>query len=147
MERLINWKKQGQSLVEVVVAVSITALIIVALLIGAVIGIRNVQFSRNQSQAMELNREVAEWLRTEKKIGWSQLFSNGSPSGESYCFNFLNFNNQGNCTESELIDEKFVREGVLRQEDEDKLEITVITSWRDPAGQHSETISTYLTKY
>lgn len=147
MVKLINQKKTGQSLVELVVAVSISALIIVALLIGAVVGVRNVQFSRNQSRAMELNREASEWLRTERKLGWSQLWAWGSTSGTTYCFEDLNFNKSGDCGNDDLIDSKFRRQGVLKQSGSDKLEITITTSWQDPMGEHNETITTYLTKY
>lgn len=149
MVRLIKQKKLGQSLVEVVVSVAISALIIVALLIGAVIGIRNVQFSRNQSRAMELNREVSEWLRAERKFSWSQLWSRGSAGGVTYCFKGLNFSKSSSCSseDEDKIDGKFTREGFLRQEDSDKLEVTIITSWQDPMGEHIETITTYLTKY
>ncbi len=146
MEKLINQKKSGQSLVEVVVAVSISALIIVALLIGAIIGVRNVQFSRNQSRAMELNREASEWLRTEKKLSWSQLWGRGSGDGATYCFSDLEFI-VGSCGSGDLIDSKFTRQGVLEQSEDDKLEITITTSWQDPMGEHNETITTYLTKY
>jgi Tfp pilus assembly protein PilV len=149
MAKLINQKKSGQSLVEVVVSVAISALIIVALLIGAVIGIRNVQFSRNQSRAMELNREASEWLRAERKFSWSKLWSRGSAGGVTYCFSDLNFDLSSSCSseDEDKIDGKFIREGVLRQEDSDKLEVTIITSWQDPMGEHNETITTYLTKY
>ncbi|KUK79542.1 MAG: transmembrane(s)proteins 13..35 [Microgenomates bacterium 39_7] len=152
MEKLINQKKSGQSLVEMVVAVSISALIIVALLIGAVIGTRNVQFSRNQSRAMELNRELSEWLRAEKKSGWSRLWSYGSGGeGITYCFSDLSFGQASSCSALDLegikIDGKFFREGVLKQEGVDKLKITITTSWQDPMGEHNETITTYLTKY
>ncbi|MGI6278514.1 MAG: type IV pilus modification PilV family protein [Patescibacteria group bacterium] len=149
MAKLINQKEAGQSLVEMVVAVSISALIIVALLIGAVIGTRNVQFSRNQSRAMELNREASEWLRTEKKLSWSQLWGRGSGDGVTYCFSDLEFI-VGSCDSGDpgdLIDSKFVRQGVLEQSEDDKLEITITTSWQDPMGEHNETITTYLTKY
>ena len=147
MVRLIKQKRLGQSLVEVVVSVAISALIIVALLIGAVIGIRNVQFSRNQSRAMELNREVSEWLRAERKFSWSQLWGQGSAGGVTYCFQGLNFSKSSSCSSEDKIDGKFTREGVLRQEGSDKLEVTIITSWQDPMGEHNETITTYLTKY
>lgn len=147
MVKLINRKKSGQSLVELVVAVSISALIIVALLIGAVVGVRNVQFSRNQSRAMELNREASEWLRTERRLGWSQLWNYGSEGGTTYCFSDLNFGLPASCSEESKIDEKFIREGVLKQDGTDKLVITITTSWQDPMGEHKETITTYLTKY
>lgn len=146
MVKLINQKNSGQSLVEVVVTLAIASLVIVALVFGATIGTRNAQFSRDQSRAMELNREASEWLRAEKGASWSSLWSKGSSSGTTYCFKDLNFDNQGNC-DDELIDSKFTRQGTLTQSGSDKLEITITTSWTDPSGEHNETITTYLTKY
>ena len=147
---MINRKSSGQSLVEVVVTLAIASLVVVALVFGATIGIRNVQFSRNQSRAMELNREASEWLRVEKRISWSQLWSKGSDGeGTTYCFSGLNFNKKRGCYSDELIDSKFTREGVLKQlgSEDDKLEITITTNWEDASGDHNETITTYLTKY
>jgi len=147
MEKFFNQKESGQSLVEMVVAVGIAAMVIVALLIGAVVSIRNVQFSRNQSRAMELNREVSEWLRSQEKTSWSQLWSNGSELGEPYCFWHFNFDLNICSDDDNLIDDKFIRQGVLQQDGRDKLEITITTSWNDTFGDHDETITTYLTKY
>lgn len=147
MVKLIKQKNSGQSLVEVVVTLAIASLVIVALVFGATIGVRNVQFSRSQSRAMELNREASEWLRVEKRISWSSLWARGSASGTTYCFNALNFDKQRGCYSNELIDSKFTRQGVLKQPESDKLEITITTSWQDPSGLHNETITTYLTRY
>ncbi len=147
---LIKKKQSGQSLVEVVVAIAISALIIVGLLVGAVIGVRNVQFSRHQSQAMELNREASEWLRVQKELGWSSLWNYGSAAGSQYCLADLSFNISGSCdweNESELVAQKFARQLVLRQSDSGRLEVVITTGWHDAAGDHSEIATTYLTKY
>jgi len=149
MERLIKQKRTGQSLVEVVVTVAIASLVVVALVFGAAIGVRNVQFSRNQSRAMELNRQASEWLRGERRVSWSGLWQRGAAGGRIYCFSGLNFTKARSCTGAtgDLIDNKFTRQGVLKQANSDKLEITITTSWQDPSGLHKETITTYLTKY
>ncbi len=152
MEKLIKQASAGQSLVDMVVTVAIASLVIVALVFGAVIGLRNVQFSRNQSRAMELNREASEWLRSENKRSWSQLWRWGSETGSVYCFTGLDFSRNRNCnsSESDLIEAKFSRQVILTQAREgetNRLEIIIATSWQDPSGLHSETITTFLTKY
>jgi len=144
---MINRKNSGQSLVEVVVTLAIASLVIVALVFGATIGVRNVQFSRNQSRAMELGRDVSEWLRVEKRVSWSSLWGQGSESGTTYCFSGLNFDKSRSCASGDLIDNQFTRQGVLKQIGSDKLEITITTEWEDASGSHNEEITTYLTKY
>jgi type II secretory pathway pseudopilin PulG len=150
MEKSIKKKRSGQSLVEMVVAVAISSLVLVGLLSGSIIGLRNVQSSRNQSQAMELCREASEWLRSEKEISWSRLWAKGSSLGKTYCLKSLDFFSNRACSlPQDQINGQFYRQAVLTQSgaDADKLEIVITTSWQDSVGNHTETITTYLTKY
>ena len=144
---MIYRSRSGQSLVEVVVATGIAMLILAALVAGAVISVRNSQFSRTKARAMQLSREAAEWLRGERKGSWSEFTNHGG----KYCLNILDFGTPGNCLTK--LDDQFTRQVVLTFTDEnndgtdDKVEIKVTTSWTDSNGNHSEEVITYLTKW
>ncbi len=135
----------GQSLVEVVVTTAIVMLILVALVAGATLAVRNIQYSRSREQAMELNRQATEWLRSERAKGWSEFlnkFDNGN-----YCLNNLSFSNPGHCEQGELVDNVFKRETHVVKEGLDKVTVTVTTSWTDSQGEHREEVVTYLTRW
>jgi len=139
-----NCHSPGQSLVEMVVVVGIVMMVMVALVAGATIAVRNTHFSRNQSQAMQLSREVSEWLRGERERGWSQFVSHADAT---YCFNSLSWGNQGACGSSGLIGSIFTRQVTLTNQGNDKIEVKITTSWTDSNGKHKKEIITYFTKW
>jgi len=148
-----NSSHSGQSLVEVVVTTAIAMLILVALVAGATVAVRNIQYSRTRARAMELNRQATEWLRSERAKGWSEFLFNlnfGVGNEAYYCLNNtadLNFNNPDRCDPPELIDSTFKREAHVAKEGSDKVTVTLTTSWTDSQGEHREEVVTYLTRW
>ena len=136
---MIHNSSSGQSLIEVVVVAGLIMLILVALVAGATVAIRNSQFSRTKARAMQLNLEAMEWIRGERKEGWSEFASRNG----TFCLKELNFDAPGNCSSSD----QFIRQAVLTKEGTDKIEVKLNTSWTDSNGEHNEEIITYLTKW
>jgi hypothetical protein len=151
-----NSSSSGQSLVEVVVTTAIAMLILVALVAGATVAVRNIQYSRTRARAMELNRQAAEWLRSERAKGWSEFCDRFEFESSTYCLNNLNFDNPGSCEAEagELVDNAFEREASFTKERNpsnpeviDKVTVTLTTSWTDSQGEHREEVVTYLTRW
>jgi type II secretory pathway pseudopilin PulG len=147
-----NSSSSGQSLVEVVVTTAIAMLILVALVGGATVAVRNIQYSRTRARAMELNRQATEWLRSERAKGWSGFCDKFESS--TYCLNNFNFDNPGSCGAGELVDNAFEREASFTKERNpsnpeviDKVTVTLTTSWTDSQGEHREEVVTYLTRW
>jgi len=137
----------GQSLVEMIVVVAIVTVSLVALVRAAVVAVRNAQFARHQSQAIDLAREAAEWLRGEREKSFSQFASRaGSSDGNRYCFDGLNWDNSGPCSDDELVGDIFTREVVLKKESDDLITAEVIVSWQERGKIHSRAIETYFSK-
>ena len=136
----LNKKNSGQSLVELIVAVSVSALILVALLSGVIMALHSAQLAKKKTQAMGKAQEVVEWLRGEKEKSWAEFaIHNGQ-----YCFNDLTFMS-GLCAETDS--DGFTREANLSfNDEEDKVIINVIVFWTDNHGEHQENLTTYLTK-
>jgi Tfp pilus assembly protein PilV len=61
----------GQSLFEVVVAVGLSALILVGIASLAAASVRNSSFSRNNAQATKFAQEEIEWLRSQRDADWA----------------------------------------------------------------------------
>src|SRR3990172_5630766 len=59
-------RQSGQSLFEVVLALAIATIIIVAMVALASSAIRNSNFSRNKTLATRFSQEATEWLRGER---------------------------------------------------------------------------------
>ncbi len=137
----------GQSLVEMIVVVAIVTVSLVALVRAAVVAVRNAQFARHQSQAIDLAREAAEWLRSEREKSFSQFVSHaGSGDGNRYCFDELGWNKLRSCDDDELAGDIFRREVVLTKESDDLIIAEIIVSWQERGKTHSRAIETYFSK-
>ncbi|MBI2595857.1 hypothetical protein HYW46_03955 [Candidatus Daviesbacteria bacterium] len=89
--------QKGQSLLEIAVTAGVVAVVLSALTVVTIIGLRNSQFSRNQTQATKLAQEAMEKVKTIKSrnlavcgpydtnLQWSNLWSTSCPSVNNAC--------------------------------------------------------------
>lgn len=73
--------KFGQSLFELVVAIGIVGLVLVAIVSVATISVRNTTFSKEQSLASRYTQQAMEWLRGQRDTDWDDFKGRGSASG------------------------------------------------------------------
>lgn len=66
-----NYYDAGQSLFEIILALAITTLIIVAIVSLTSTSIRNTTFSKNKTLASRYSQEATEWLRGERDTDFS----------------------------------------------------------------------------
>jgi len=141
--------KKGQSLFEVVLALFVITLIIVAVVILSTNSISNSISSRNKTLASKYTQEAIEWLRKQKEVDFVS-FKSYITSNSTYCLRAtLDWNFPGNCSSSENIGTTiFRREASFVSEINDgKTLITahVATSWDDSKGTHEARTVTYFT--
>ena len=135
--------ESGQSLFEIILALAITTLIIVALVALTATSIRNTTFSKNKTLASRFSQEATEWLRGERDSNFAAFRAHVEDSTENTrCLNNLvwTINPCGTVT---MDGTPFKREVVFRFSDSDtviKAEITV--SWTDSGGLHEVKSST-----
>lgn len=99
---------KGQSLFELVVALAISALIIVAMVSLASTAIKGAAFSRNKTIAARYAQEATEWLRGQRDAD-PELFSEKALI-PVWCLNTLSWDNQGPCSSDSVIgDTRFTR--------------------------------------
>lgn len=140
---------KGQSMFEVILALFIITLILVAVVILSTSSISNSISSRNKTLASKYTQEAIEWLRSEREADITNFRSKISIS--NYCLNSLNLNwtNTGVCGSSEIIPETvFLRQvNFTTSLVSGKLIITanVVTSWNDSKGIHEARTITYFT--
>jgi len=81
--------QKGQSLFEVVLALSIVTLVLVALVTLSTTSVRNTTQSSDRSGATSASQELIEWLREQRDNDWDIFVA--ETSGGTYCFSDLSW--------------------------------------------------------
>lgn len=152
MNNLETKNSKGQSLFEVVVAVAISALIMVSLVSLVSNSIRNASFARNKGIAGTYAQAATEWLRGQRDGNITTFSTNvqtpvwclrdlswtpsqaGSCSGEEDQIGGTPFSRQATFSLSTVIDP----DGATK----DIVEVDVSVSWEDSSGSHVVTSAT-----
>ena len=146
MKRNIKKYTKGQSLFEVVVAISISALIITGIVAYTSNSIQNSSYSRDKTLASIYVQEANEWLRQERDQN-SQVFSTKATPESRYCLAGLDWNTVGFCGDRVIPDTKFTRDLYFPTCDtcpSGSVEVEVTVSWEDSKGDHEVTSLTDL---
>lgn len=122
-------KESGQSLIEVLAALAVVILVVLALVMVVTTSIRNATFAKNQSLATKYAQEAIEKVRAFRDEDPDSFFAGSCLSPED--LSGFGFDQTIDC----LI------------EGEDKVKVTVAVSWTDAKGEHQSALSTYLTKW
>ena len=137
-------RQSGQSLFEVVLALAIATIIIVAMVALASSAIRNSNFSRNKTLATRYSQEATEWLRGERDTNFDTFFTRAA--NPLFCLKTLNWAEAtiGVCTDGqEIPDTLFKREvGFARTTvlvgglPKNVVEAEIKVYWQDAQGVH-----------
>ncbi len=130
-------KESGQSLVEILAALGVVILVILALVVIATASIRNATFAKNQSLANKYAQEAIERARELRDRNTDKFFDTSSAA-------------YADCIAPPPIVSPFLLtrtctlEGVPGNE---KMTVEVVVSWTDGKGEHQSKLTTYLTKW
>ncbi len=131
---------------ELVVAIAVSALVMVAIVSMVTNAIRSATYSRNKGIAEGLSKDVLEWLRVQRDTDTMIFISKAAmdaPGITKFCFQNLDWSlHQATCNSTQMIDNLFFREGsfetlVLAGVTLYRANITV--RWTDSQGDHSIT--------
>lgn len=156
----------GQSLIEVLVALSLAVLAIGALVTVTMTSVKNAQFSKNQTQAEKYAQEGMEWARLQKEnllwTGTGNFFSrSGSEiSPNKYCLNTFPVGAwSGACAVGTVIPQTiFMRELSMKTlttltncgniiSGKEPILAVVTVSWPDSSGSHATIRETCFTNW
>lgn len=129
----------GQSLIEVLTALAVVLLVIVALIKATTISMRSGGLSKAQAQATAYAQEAIEWTRAERDKDWDNLLLG------DFCMNELSWLSGGACADFTLGD-RFKREVSLTGGG-NQVKVEVVVSWQEAGGTHQSQITTYLTNW
>ncbi|OGM13703.1 hypothetical protein A3A76_02585 [Candidatus Woesebacteria bacterium RIFCSPLOWO2_01_FULL_39_23] len=133
---------RGQSMVEVVFAIGIAAIILTTVVSVSVSSVRNSTFSKLNSQANRYAQDLSEWLRRQRDLDWATFKAKANTTGITYCFKTPNptaWPASGVCGSSDFMTgTKFIRQAKLSLPSTDPLVLSEVTvSWTDSQGTHS----------
>lgn len=149
---------QGQTLIEILVAVAVVVLVLVAVVSRAVDAVANANFSRNQVMATRFSQEGIEWTRSQRdRLGWYEFVTALDADPVTYCVLDLTTNPRletltpGLCSGT-IPGTLFTREVEIDLTDVpdpegDFVEVTVRVAWQDRIGDHTSTLATNLSNW
>lgn len=113
----------GQSLIEVVIALAIATLVLVALANGVTTSIRNSRFAKDKSQATELAQDTLEAVRSIRDNNWLSLTAGTHGIQKSGVYWML--------TDAATAEGAFTREIQIADGVQNTKTITVTISWSE----------------
>lgn len=148
-------KDKGQSLFEVIMALAIATLIIVALVALASSSIRNTTFSKNKTLATRYSQEATEWLRGQRDTDWATFYARAA--NPLYCLKSLSWTDAviGACgSGQEIANTPFKREVAFSRttvtvggSPKDVVEAEIKVYWTDAQGVHEVRAATDFTDW
>lgn len=137
-------KKKGQTLVEVVVAVSVVILLVTGLIVGTTSSIRGSEFSTYKSLSLKYAQEGIELTRTMRDTSWAQL---AAKSG-LWCLDSSQVWSQAQGTCPVNINNFYTRSVNFSYDViNSRMTVDVIVRWTDSSGAHQSELITYLTQW
>ena len=135
-----NYYDAGQSLFEIILALAITTLIIVAIVALTSTSIRNTTFSKNKTLASRYSQEATEWLRGERDTDFSVFETRALTS--LYCLPALSWGSAtiGACASGqEIANTPFRREISFTSSvisGKTLIQVSIRVYWSDAQGLH-----------
>lgn len=125
-------QEKGQSLIEVLAALGVVVLVLLALITVTTISIRNATFAKNQSLATSYAQELIEEARDLRDSNKETFFTD-----ESLC----------DLAPDPDSAPPFTLERVCTLVGGDKMQVLVTVTWTDAKGDHKSELYTELTRW
>lgn len=147
--------EKGQSMFELMVAISVTVIVLLGLISLSTLSIKNTSVSKDISLATRYAQEVIEYVRgVRDNLGWDNFASNYSNyAGMQYCVSNSppDWSNSGSCGSDEYISSTMFRRDVTLTtrggSGGDIVDIDVTVSWDSTSGEKYATMSSTLTDW
>lgn len=141
---------RGQSLTEIVMALGVVGIALLAILALATTSNRNINFSKAEAMATRYTQEAIEALREERDRDWNVFITNIAASSSGYCVVNIGspWTSPGNCGDTQFITgTNFRRDVDFVRPNNYTVNVTVVTSWTDAQGVHDARSTTQLTNW
>lgn len=140
--------QKGQSLFELVVAIAMSALVIVTIVSLVTNAIRSSTFSKDNALAAAIASDGMEWLRSQRDDNINTFLDNVTTP--IWCFTTLDWGSPGSCVATNQIDNLFTREGdftVSTPSGKTLINATINVYWNDSQGTHTVSNNSIFTDW
>lgn len=142
-----NKLQNGASLLEIVIAVGLVSIILLALVSLSTKSVSNTTLSREKNEAARYSQEAVEWLRRERDNSWTTFMAHVDNS-DTWCLTQLDWSNSGSCGNSELVSgTNLTREVTFDEREDGVVGVSVIVKWMEGEREHQSVSDTVLTKW
>ena len=139
-----NFRVEGQSLIEVVVALGVVLLVVIALVQAVTTSIKSADRAKKTAQAASYAQEGMENIRAYRDASWITFWGAANGSKRD-----LSVSTPGApCpTNPNISGIPFIRCVKMEQIAADKVKATVTVDWSDSNGTHTSQLISYFTKW
>ena len=153
-------REKGQSLIEVMIAVTVGILVVTALTFATIFSLRNANFAKSSAQATKLAQEGIEKVRTLRDRDGAVNYPGASKFsdlwaitfsclGDINCYFYLNVGGTltgGSAISFETIPPNFKRQFQIEDAGSEQKRVTSLVRWTDFAGDHESKLVTIFRK-
>ncbi len=128
----------GQSLIEVVVAIGVMSLLLVALLVTVSLSIKNSRLAKDRNQAVALAQEGVELIRAYRDYDYAEFYSKDSLVAYDLPYNWVVEDGLGDsCSATDFAIRDFFRRCVLvTRVDATSTDVQVTVEWQEGSRTH-----------
>jgi hypothetical protein len=151
-----SWLQRGQSLFELVLAIGVSAIMIVVIVSLVNNAVQGANFSRNQTSAVRYAESGSEWLRFQRDTNLTTFLANASTAPASWCLKDspltdTSWNQHSACATTDVIAGTiFIRQvdfTVTAPAGKTLVLANVTVTWTDSKGTHKITNATQFTDW
>ena len=157
---LARTSTRGMSLLEILLALGVVAMVLVAMVKIAVLSVGSSTYARQQAVATRYATEGLEWVRSQRdRLGWDLFYDKISSRSFGYCLSTLDWNggepSEGSATPcgAGVItvvggDSEFTRYLMVEViTANDSVEVVSKVSWNDSRGTHASQATQRITRW
>jgi Tfp pilus assembly protein PilV len=133
---------KGQSLFEVIFALGIAAIILVAMASLSASTLRNSSFSTDSATTTQLSSQATEWLRSQRDANWAAFAARATTTGTTWCLSSLAWPAAAGACGPKVDGTVYTRSVILKSRDADStpgvdtIDAAITVSWSDSQGTH-----------
>jgi Tfp pilus assembly protein PilV len=144
-------KSKGQSLIEVMVAIGVMSLLLVALLAVTSISVKNSRVAKDRVLAVELSQEGVELMRAYRDYSWTQFSAEVSSASYKLPSNWVVADglNEVDCNATSLMAEASIYSRCVQLTDDGSggVAVAVTVYWQEGGEVKQVTQSTRLSRW
>lgn len=136
--------KTGQILLELVVAIGVAMVALMAIAQISIKSLANSNFSVHQSVANGYSIAGMEWIRSQRDVDWTSFLAKSGTTAITYCMNTLAWSTASPCP---TINNIYTRTAALTKKTNTQVQAVVTVTWAEGALTHSARQTTIFGRY